>query len=71
MVRKNKNARGKSEGPTTAKQPKLNPPVPAALQEVAQAQAPLVAAEGIEVVADGNSTAHPNVGQVDVSGGSS
>ena len=30
-----------------------------------------MAAEGIEVVADGNSTAQPNVGQVDASGGSS
>ena len=79
VVRKKKKARGKSAGPTPAKQPKLNPPVPADPQEGAQvqaqaqalAQAPPVVAEGMEVVAEGNSTAQPNVGQGDATAGSS
>ena len=60
---------GKSAGPTPAKQPKPNPPAPVAPQEVAQA--PPVAAEGMEVVTDGTSTVQPCVEQGGASGGSS
>ena len=69
VVRKNKKARAKSAGPTPAKQAKPNPPVPAAPQQVAQA--PVAGAEGMDVVADDNSSAEPSVEQAVVSGGPS
>ena len=76
VTRKKKKARAKSAGPTPAKQPKHNPPVPADPQEGAQVQAqaqvlvqaPLVGPEGMDVVTDCNSTAQPSVGQGDATG---
>ena len=66
MARKNKKARGKSAGPP-AKLPKQNPPAPAATQEVAQTLQ--VEAVGMEVVADGTSTAQPSAVSVGATGG--
>ena len=68
VARKNKKARGKSAG-TPAKQPKLNPPAPAAPQEVAQS--PQVEAVGMDVVAHVTSTAQPSVEQGGATGGPS
>ena len=57
MFQKNKKARGKSAGPP-AKVAKLNPPAPAATQEVAQS--PQVEAVGVEAVTAGPSKAQPS-----------